>query len=439
MRRLILMLLIVVLAACSGDDQEAPRLSSGGNGGNNGTSTDTNEAPPPSAAPEISSAGLSGTLIYYQSGQLKRLWLGESEPVTMAEFDDGEAVYLSPDRRHMLFVGEVNRDRFVFLMDPQGGQHTELIQLFSFDWRPVLWSPDGEWVVLSAGRRGHDLARLDGTVSYELGHRRATFFWLSDDRLLILDFSTSFREGEEIQTYQAAFIANTSGEITPLDWDMEAMNADMQTTLETELAALDVEITASPVEVMQFVVQDDVPVFPVPADGAFRGSGISCQSWQLIPVIDFQNGDFGTPLYVADSVSALSDLLRLEDESILFLEWLRPDCESTALPQGNLMRLPPDSDEAQILATGVYEGISIHNPDFNFFGNTPRLFAPSPDQRHVVYVGGGLASQKTSLHLVDLENQETTLLYEEPVVIETGTAIPFITAVFWLDAEPDSP
>lgn len=387
-RQLVCIGLLLILVACRGAAKPTPRL----------------EAPHILAAstPVVQASPITnyqGNLIYVQGRRLMTL---DPEPRLLADGIDTELIYLSPDQHHLLFsIGE-RRSHTIYRVDVVTSVHPILTSIVGLTWEPRLWSPDGVWVVIAAGAN-LDLVALDGSSHLaEIGSSLADAFWTSDGRLLILDRGNA-------RAYDSAVVIDPqSATRQSLDIGLQLLGGDWDGLL-AALAGMDIYLFISPQDLLgnRYGLQS-------------LGNGGLCQTWQVVSLT-------GYPIYSVENTYRLSNLTELANGDWLFLQWQLPFCR-LGVPQVALMHLSSTTSTVETVVTGIFGGVGFNQ----FRGATP-LYTIAPNRQSVIWVGGGVDVQRTSLHLLNLTTHEAALLYEERLSQRTVVIDDFIAGVFWLN------
>ena len=419
-----LALVVLILAACGGgEDDSGVQLQVAET-----TADPLAAASQPTLASESAdwsaADGLPGGLVFVQ-GHTLYLYphTGAAGPVAVAGQVDPDTIHLTPGRDSVIYTETSQYD----FNDPHMIKHVDLTTLEQVslsetygNWQIMDWSPDGEWVLIQVIHRGIDLARLDGTQTYEIARTRlAEAFWLTDGTVLVLDESVSTSD----QTRYKSVIRfdPATGESIPLEIDLNALAGD-RTLLDTALADLGVEVVQRP------ATTSDSSVHLLPPEDYSETNPAACAVWQVVEQVGDEN-PVTDVLYQGDTLYRLSDLQVLPDGSLLFLQWTLEDCRVGGTPSVTVLHLIP-GQSPEIVVEGVFPGVGLAAV---IQGESGR-YAVSPDGRYVAWVNGNAEASVSSLRLVDLRTGQLSLL---AAANNTGQLSDFIdtqlfSAVYWV-------
>jgi hypothetical protein len=417
-------LVVLILAACGGgDDDSGVQLQVAD------VTADplavTNQTASASESADWSAAdGLPGGLAFVQ-GHTLYLYphAGAAGPVAVAEQVDATTIRLTPKRDSVIYTEtaqyDFNEPRTIQLVNLSTFEQVSLSETFG-EWHILDWSPDGEWALIQVVHRGLDLARLDGTHTYEIARTRlAEAFWLTDGTILVLDESVSTSD----QTRYKSVIRfdPATGESIPLEIDLNAL-ADDRALLDTALADLGVEVVQRP------VTASSPSVHLLPPDDFSPSNPAACAVWQVAEVEGDENL-ITDVLYQGENVYQLSDLQVLPDGSLLFLQWTLADCRVGGTPSVTLLHLVP-GQPPQTVIEDVFPGVGLAAV---IQGESGR-YAVSPDGHYVACVNGNAEAGISTLRLVDLQTGQSSLLADAH---NSGLLSDFIdtqlfSAVYWV-------
>lgn len=369
-----------------------------------------------------------GRIVYIREDGLWKLTSDVAEPELIAEGIDPDTVFQSPNQGEMLFALSDYTKRAIYRVDWRNGNHLKLLDLDHANWRPVNWSPEGDWVVILMGFQHLVLVKLDGSRHFEIGTGASEVFWLSDGNVLVVDYNTeNTPNGEQVSRFTAAGIVDVeTGEHIALDIDLEQLSRDwglmIRTLNQQEVRLIDTT--------WQSLGSTHYIALPSKSPAERGGTSPYCQPWQISPIVNQ-----AISLHQTEDVYRITDLHDLLDGTIVYLEWTMPDCTITT-PNVSLVHLTFERDgtaSTEVIIENVFSGVGIGQIN-NANQRDSALYSILPDGETMLWVGGEYTEYITTLNLLDLESGENHELIRDAFGALRQTSLPFITAVFWVSS-----
>lgn len=258
-------------------------------------------------------------------------------------------------------------------------------QYFTRAWGVISTSPDGEWLLVSAANQGY-MVRHDGTVIPFVEGYPYSANWLVEPAGFILSHDP---QGDGY--FVGVFDTTTE---TYLPMDAGPILGGTREELSRALEAVGYTLPApDPNAPRPFYVN-------VPDEITMNQAMLPCGTWS----IETADGPSDINVfYSADDVFELTDVVRRDDGSLLFVQAVAEDCRPS-MPTGTLL-LHTD-DHTVTLGEGVFVGLQMGRQFGRYFGSVPitNHLAVSPDGEWVAWLQGSLDAAESSLMITRLDD-----------------------------------
>lgn len=427
------LILSVALAACGGGADNAPQLQ--------GVRSDAAEEAAQQTAEAESRLSPLGTVPAPTPGEMVlpaievlegRILLVKRSRLYDARFDDQEAVELmdnvgpfvllpSPAQDAVAYVRRY--DRMSSANYAYTGFHLEMLSLDSretlvslpldnarsYHEFPVAWSPDGSQLLIFLPQRdGLHVIGRNGTHLEPGGLRIAR--WTTDGSIVTAGLPEGYTpaSSEPVQLVARVIDVN-QGQSRVLDIPLDD-NLDLL-AVEPALMEAGYELASTPTIYQRTVLLPDGSrvYLDWPSGAVFNNSREMCYDWEIH---QRSRTEEGRPEVLAtiEAATAVSDLTRLPDGTLLFLRWTLTDCQFVGAMQLDLMRLRP-GETPEVLIAGLDAGASGNPNEIRELAAIHgRKYAVSPDGQYVLWLGGGYTTGTTTLNITELATGRTTPL-----------------------------
>jgi hypothetical protein len=452
------LVLVLVIAACGGDDDTGSALEGSGdddssssaqdvpvaddNSSNQGVNTDLESVVPGDnvlTMPAVARLQDSGRLIFVQGtledgvaseGDGGKLYLADfngGEPQELAARVYAPSVMLSPNQDQLVYAAAIGRRWYLYVLDLQTLETTQLLQTsnrFSF---VTNWSPDGSYITISSFGPGQVLVALDGSASLEIG---GGFTIFTQDNLLLsvgIGGGGQFGGGTFTEPVRLVDPATMESE----DLDITLVPSAGAPGLIAAMRGAGYEL--HPNQTASYFAQ--VPMYSAETDAMLlvnnvtrNGSPEICSTYEMI----LQSVGEENPEAFAQFPNSLliSDVDQVGD-TYYFERWFAPDCNlSLDTLSLELLRQRPGQN-TEVILEGLYPGDDIN---INFLrARTGRKYFLSPDGTHVAWISGSLSDQSTAINITRLEDGATAQL----LTWKSGNTTSFLSqeafnSIFWI-------
>ncbi len=424
--RLIGLFLVLVLAmvACGGDDDEAS-LSSGSSDSARSNNAQTGSETQETNVSDLTGwnlepiEGLEDDLVFVQGRTLYMTHFDGDEPTMIAEEIFPPTLGISPDGTSITYNDLLSRtDRFMTLASLETLESVQLVDSQGDFGGFGAWSPNGEWAFVFSFPRFF-VAKVDGTQTYSMEsfqNQNLITFWLTDNTVLLIvqnnNTNVNFVRRFDPEADEDIEITEDNQQALIEAWNAaSAFRAPLDDGLHFQ--QLVAELLGEPLVFAVDLEAENPPAInvigpPPPAPGGGGGAPQLCVDWE-IQRQEIALGVDPETVYVARDTLFISNLSVLDDGTLIFLRWYFPECGQRN-HVANVMRITPDGT-AEVLADAVDPSTS-QNYGF-FFGDVGAHLSVSTDGQFAVWIGGGLDAGETTLNLINLETNETTIIARE--------------------------
>lgn len=455
---IVFLLITLMLAACGGDDgddeesNDNPDTSDNSNQntdqGNDGQpSNNTNSGSLITGVPDPSPGALrlpiienaNGSLVFMQGNALYLAHF-DGQPATLLDtYVNHFTLRLAPDRHTLSYVAAIAGDdttesqQILKLLDLYTLEERNLITVTGSTSRVLGWSPAGEHIlIVGPGNGGLSIVDVDGSFVETLVPPQPTgqpmvanpeATWLTDGRVLFLSPVDGNMANLQPMIY------DLDGETsTPVNVALDQNPRDLL-AIEEALRAQNMNFPPTFRHFDRTIALPDsenrVIIQIPPAIWNFQSQ--ACDQWTIF--LQEQGGAVQRELYSTET-TYLSDLNRLADSSMLFLEWLLPNCSINTNLEISLKRLTLDGDVETLT-----EDIS---PQFDgnlgvlLYHHTQR-YDITPDGRYIVWLSGDISDATTGIMMTDLQTGQSAPFIQTVARSENSSFL----NIFWIPAPPE--
>jgi hypothetical protein len=271
------------------------------------------------------------------------------------------------------------------------------------------WQPGGDVIAFWGPTVGISLVRVDGSSEVVPISGAPFMAWLDDGSILGL-----MGGGQDAFGQQEIFVAHmdrTTGEQTPVDITIrDVMSADF-VNLEPDAAALGYTYADTYRDFYRAARLPDGSRAYIQWPEWVKAPQdlVMCSHWEIR-----QQPTTGEmqPIYTSDDTTALSDLTVMPDGSLLFLRWALDGCNFTGNLVISLMRMVP-GEEPTVITDQIDGGINGTPNELRTLSFVHgRKYSVTEDGRYVFWIGGGLLTGQSAIHVTNLETGESTMLMQ---------------------------
>ncbi|MCI0709758.1 MAG: hypothetical protein L0154_06300 [Chloroflexi bacterium] len=153
----------------------------------------------------------------------------------------------------------------------------------------------------------------------------------------------------------------------------------------------------------------------------FNAPPTYCYEWAIEHNIP-ENGD-SIVIYEASDTNNLSEPVKLDDNSLIFLKFYFPNCEF-GTPVGELLRLMPDGT-LELISNELAS--AADSDEFRRFWSGQTRFHVSPDLKHVLWLSFDKYGLERTLNVTDLETMTSR------TVDVNGEPLMDVVNMFWVE------
>lgn len=461
---ILIFILLLTIVAC-GDDDDTPEIEGADQSNTTPSPAPPNTQPTETVQPDSENNVMRLTVDSSIDGGLMFTW---NETLYFAPFD-GQPVQtiaenitlLDVSEDHQTFIYYTNDDPpTLTLVDVNTQTPHEVMQLDQDQqWNIQVWSPDNRWFVIDQQVPSDDIPRqsnefvpyvsisqtlvgIDGTslslpptLSAEDEGAYRLFQWLSDGSALMLGSIAPAGRGSGLGITTLWHIEPTTQTLTEIEIDDTMRNIlylFATPNARDELATLVADLGYELADTIQ--TQYGPSVAP-------DGSSIINTNWQDgsedCNQISLVHEGLTTPMlpdiiYEGPNFIAMSTLNALTDSSLVFLQWISPNCQTDRVTQ-SLVHIP------DAFITDAPDITTLHDIEVNASAGCWHCITVSPDQQYAVWISSSAVTQESSLLITDLATGDTESILTVPVQDTEAEMWAFggINQVYWavLDTE----